>query len=256
MSWSIATWNVNSLRAREEHVVNWLKDNRVDVLAIQETKVVNDLFPAEAFLDLGYHLYYRGQKSYNGVAIFVKNVAHDIVDSLEFDEAKRYLALTVDGIRVINVYVPNGQSIGSEKFQYKQDWLDHLLIQLEKDKQTHDKIILLGDFNIAPAEVDVYDATVWSNTILTSDIERAYIKKIQSLGLVDLFRDFSDEPGFSWWDYRSAAYRRGNGLRIDLMFASNNLKNKLLDCYVDTNPRIWDKPSDHAPVVAQLNYLP
>jgi exodeoxyribonuclease-3 len=252
----IASWNVNGIRARIDHVVNWIEENQPDVLALQETKVVDELFPYEAFESISYAVETYGQKSYNGVANITKKSSVNTNKGIDgFDDPQtRVLSTTHEGIRVVNVYVPNGQAIGTEKFLYKLEWLGHLKKMLANDLKKYPKMVVLGDFNIAPNNDDVHDPDEWKDKILCSDQERKAFGEILSLGLHDSFRLFEKGSGFhSWWDYRAAAYRRGLGLRIDLLLASDELKTACKKSYIDEKPRSLEKPSDHTPVVIEIS---
>ena len=251
----IASWNVNGVRARIEHVTAWIKSNQPDVLALQETKVMDDMFPLDAFTSLGYEASIFGQKSYNGVALLSKKPPEECERGISgfVDEQTRVISGIYEGITVIDVYIPNGQSVGSEKFEYKMKWLKGLHHYLEVLTQTNEKIIILGDFNIAPQEQDVHDPEVWQGKVLCSDEERAWLKKIEQLGFIDSFRLFDQEEGlFSWWDYRAAAYRRKMGMRIDLILISKALKENCIRSYIDEAPRALERPSDHTPVLIEL----
>lgn len=253
MNWVLATWNVNSLKVRLSHVEEWLASSGVDVLVLQEIKQVTDAFPSEVFQNAGYHSLASGQKTYNGVAVIARQEPVDpITDFPGFeDEARRILATTIGGVRVINLYVPNGQRVDSEKYHYKLAWLEALQAYLEAERSRFDDIVVLGDFNIAPGDNDVYDAERWGEDILCSPKERAALNSIIDLGFVDVFREFvPDEKVFSWWDYRAGGFRRNAGLRIDLILASRSLAGKCRDSYIDREPRGWERPSDHTPVVA------
>jgi exodeoxyribonuclease III len=254
MSCSIATWNVNSLRARIEPVCDWLAQNPVDVLAIQETKTPDETFPLEPLQNLGYHVSFSGQKAYNGVALVSKAPLSNVLTALPHwpDPEKRFLAATTsDNICIVNVYVPNGRALDSEKFAYKLEWLHQLSEWLTTACEQHDQLIVLGDFNIAPTDLDVYDPALWQNRLLVSPAERKALQTIESIGLTDLFRhQCPTEPGFSWWDYRSGAFRQNHGLRIDLLLATATLAACCTSVQVDTAPRAWPKPSDHTPVWA------
>ena len=252
----IVSWNVNGIRARIDHIVAWIEENQPDVLALQETKVVDELFPHEPFEAMSYVVETFGQKSYNGVANITKNPSeHTNKGITGFDDPQtRVLSTTHDGIRVVNVYVPNGQAIGTEKFLYKLEWLNHLKIMLGNDLKEYPKMVVLGDFNIAPSDEDIHDPDEWKDKILCSDQERSALEEILSLGFHDSFRLFEKGPGFhSWWDYRAAAYRRGLGLRIDLLLASDELKSACKKGYIDEKPRGLEKPSDHTPVVIEIS---
>ena len=252
----IASWNVNGIRARIDHVVAWIKENQPDVLALQETKVMDEMFPHEPFEAISYVVEAFGQKSYNGVANVTKNTSDDTSKGIAGfnDPQTRVISTTHDGIRVVNVYVPNGQAIGTEKFLYKLEWLSHLKNMLENDLKEYPKMIVLGDFNIAPRDEDIHDPNEWADKILCSDQERSAFEEILSLGFHDSFRLFEKGSGFySWWDYRAAAYRRGLGLRIDLLLASDELKSACKKGYIDEKPRGLEKPSDHTPVVIEIS---
>jgi len=251
----VASWNVNSIRARLDHVLTWLEDNRVDVLALQETKVQDDEFPAAAFEALGYRCICAGQKSYNGVAVLSRLPQTQVAAALpDFDDPQaRVLAVEVADFLLLDVYVPNGSSVGSDKYAYKLAWLDALIGWVGALLAAGRPLLVLGDFNIAPADVDVHDPEAWRGQILCSDAERARLDRLFQLGLVDAFRGFEQPPqAFSWWDYRAGGFRRNHGLRIDLILASATLARRLESCTIDAGPRRWEKPSDHAPVLAKL----
>lgn len=251
----IASWNVNGIRARIDHVVAWIEDNQPDVLALQETKVVDELFPYDAFEALSYSVEAFGQKSYNGVANIIKNGSANTSKGIRgFDDPQtRVVSTTHEDIRVVNVYVPNGQAVGSEKFAYKLDWLEHLKKMLNDDLKKYPKMVVLGDFNIAPCDEDVHDPEKWRDKILCSDQERTMFEQILSMGFHDSFRLFEKGAGFhSWWDYRTAAYTKELGLRIDLLLVSDELKPLCKKSYIDEKPRWLEKPSDHTPVVVEL----
>ena len=249
----IATWNVNSLNVRLGHVQEWLAGESPDVLVLQEIKQITEKFPKEAFAQAGYQSLASGQKTYNGVAVISREPLDDpVTDFPDFeDPQRRILAVTIGGVRVVNLYIPNGSSVGSEKYEYKLNWLAALRGFLEAEMKIHEQLVVLGDFNIAPTDLDVYDAEKWGEDILCSPPERAALSTITELGLVDVFRKFSpEEKVFTWWDYRAAGFRRNAGLRIDLILASEALAEKCSSSFVDREPRTWDRPSDHTPVVA------
>ena len=252
----LATWNVNSLKVRLPHVLEWLASANPDVLVMQEIKQLSETFPADAFRDVGYHALANGQKTYNGVATIARSVLEDPVTDLPgFDDVqRRVLATTVDNIRVINLYVPNGQSVGSDKYEYKLRWLAALRDWLEAELEIYEKLAVLGDFNIAPEDRDVYDPVKWGDDVLCSGPERAALRALFDLGFVDVFRQFEQpDATFSWWDYRAAAFRRNAGLRIDLILASPALAQNCLSSAVDREPRTWERPSDHTPVIAEFS---
>lgn len=252
----IASWNVNSLTVRQAHVVEWMKSANPDILALQEIKQPSDAFPGEAFRELGYEAIANGQKTYNGVATISRRpMTEPAIEIPDLgDPQRRLLATTVDGLRVVNLYVPNGQSLGSEKYRYKLGWLAALRNFLAAELRQHDHVVVLGDFNIAPEDRDVYDPEAWSDSVLCSGPEREALRSLLKLGLVDVFRRFEqDEKVFSWWDYRAARFRRNAGLRIDLILASPALADLCTASYVDRGPRGWERPSDHAPVIAEFS---
>lgn len=252
----IATWNVNSLRVRLEHVAEWLAAHDPDVLGLQEIKMMTDDFPMDALAKIGYQAVANGQKTYNGVALISKTDAADIVDQLPGldDPQRRVLAGSYGETRVINLYVPNGQSVGSDKYEYKLKWLDKLHDFLSEQLQRYPRTIVMGDFNIAPDDRDVHDPQEWQGSVLVSEPERAALQRITELGFVDVYRRFEQpEQNFSWWDYRAAGFRRNRGLRIDLILASAALSESCTLCHIDKEPRAWERPSDHAPVVARFD---
>jgi len=252
----IASWNVNSLNVRLPHLQAWLAARAPDVLALQETKLDDPRFPDAALAGLGYRSVFAGQKTYNGVAILSREPARDVqvgIPGLE-DEQKRVIAATVGGVRVVNLYVVNGQSVGSQKYDYKLRWLDAAHAWLADEIKAHPDLVVLGDFNIAPEDRDTHDPAVWNDDhILTSTAERLALRRIQALGLHDSFRLHNAEGGqFSWWDYRVAGFRRGLGLRIDLVLVSESLRARCTASTIDREPRGWERPSDHAPVLAEI----
>lgn len=255
MSFKIATWNVNSLRVRLPHVLEWLDQMKPDVLALQELKMPTEDFPLEAFSAVGYEAVVSGQKTYNGVAILSKHKASNIITDIPAldDHQRRVLCATIDDVRVLNVYVPNGESVGSEKYQYKLHWLQKLDLYLKHELKQHSKMIILGDFNIAPEEIDVHDPKQWEGSVLFSEKERQAFRDMLAVGFVDCFRELSPaESGFTWWDYRMNAFKRKMGLRIDHILATKVLSAACVKCVVDPTPRGWDRPSDHAPVIAEF----
>ncbi len=252
----IASWNVNSVKARLQHVLDWLAAASPDVLALQEIKQVTEDFPAEVFADAGYTAIASGQRSYNGVATLARGALLDAVTDIDGfpDPQRRILATTYDGLRVVNVYVPNGQSLASDKYEYKLEWLAATRDYLASEMQRHERLVVLGDFNIAPDDRDVYDPVAYGEDIHTSGPERAGLRAIMDLGLIDVFRRFEQpEKTFSWWDYRRGRFRRNAGLRIDLILASEPLAARCTACYIDREPRAWERPSDHAPVIAEFD---
>lgn len=252
----IATWNVNSMNVRQGHVVEWLQAQQPDILVLQEIKQLTEKFPADALSDIGYHSIASGQKTYNGVAVVSKTAPVDPVTDLPGidDPQRRVLASTAGDVRVIDLYVPNGSEVGSEKYTYKLGWLASLHDFLKSELAEHENVVVLGDFNIAPADADVHDPEKWGEAILCSPPERQALQGLLELGLVDVFRKFDQpEKTFSWWDYRAAGFRRNAGLRIDLILASKTMADRCTASYVDKEPRAWERPSDHAPVVAEFD---
>ena len=252
-----ASWNVNSLRVRLEQVLEWLAEEQVDILGLQETKLPDESFPEDELEAAGYRVIFSGQPSYNGVALLTRQAATDVLTNLpgmDHDPQRRFIAATVDDMRILNLYVPNGQAPGSDKFEYKMKWLACLQAELAKAIKTHEKVLVMGDFNIAPADADVHDPALWQGKIHCSEPERAALRELFSLGLKDSFRLFEQEPGlYSWWDYRMAAFRRNRGLRIDLILVSEPLANHCVGSFIDREPRTTERPSDHAPVIAEFD---
>jgi exodeoxyribonuclease III len=253
MSLHVASWNVNSLRVRLPQLVTWLAGGAIDVVGLQETKLTDDAFPHTELEQLGYQAVASGQKTYNGVALLARTPLTEVVtDFTDLDDPqRRLLAATVDGIRYVNVYVPNGQAVGADKYQYKLRWLRSLRRFLQHELQSHEQLVVMGDFNIAPEDRDVHDPVLWKDQILCSEPEREAFQGLLGLGLADTFRLFDQPSGsFSWWDYRQGGFRRNLGLRIDLVLASGSLAARCLASEIDTEPRRADRPSDHAPVTA------
>jgi exodeoxyribonuclease-3 len=252
----IATWNVNSLRVRLPQLSEWLAGTHPDVIALQETKTIDADFPAAELKALGYQCAFSGQKTYNGVALLARQPLRDLITDLpDFaDPQRRILAASIGKLRVINVYVPNGQSPDSEKFAYKLSWLAALKSFLAAELRAHPELVILGDFNIAPTDGDVHDPKAWEGSVHVSEPERRALRELESLGLSDVFRRFAQPPQtFSWWDYRQAAFRRNHGLRIDLILASAALAPMCSEARIDREPRTWERPSDHAPCLASFD---
>lgn len=253
MMFKVATWNVNSLRVRLPHVLDWLIANQPSVLALQETKVEDKDFPLAAFEEVGYRAVFAGQKTYNGVAILSRTEVEDIVtdNPLFPDPQRRILAVTVQNVRIVNLYVPNGESVGSAKYEYKLQWLQKMADYLKQQLQSYPHLMVVGDFNIAPDDRDVHDPEQWRESVLCSEPERLALQNWLELGLTDCFRLFETETGhFSWWDYRAAAFRRNLGLRIDHILISQALVPSCRSCVIDKQPRKLERPSDHTPVMA------
>lgn len=251
----LASWNVNSLTVRLNQVLAWLDSTQVDVLALQETKISDDKFPYEAFQQCGYHVAYSGQKTYNGVAFISRHPINAVMTEIPgwVDPARRFLAATIAGIRVINLYVPNGAAVESDKYQYKLSWMSSVARVIEQQLAEHSSVAVVGDFNIAPDDRDVHDPVAWEGGVLVSPLERDAFQALLALGLNDSFRNTEQAEGlFSWWDYRAAAFRRNRGLRIDLILLNQALNARCAASSIDAEPRRSDRPSDHAPVWVEL----
>ena len=261
----IATWNVNSIRTRLSQIIDWINQVEPDILCLQETKVIDDSFPVEAFEKLGYSVEVYGQKSYNGVAIISKIKAEnvkrgfhnckDIDHNIEiFQNQKRLISADFNGIKIVNVYVPNGSSIESDKFEYKINWLNCLASFLDEQIKKGQLICLMGDFNIAPSNLDIHDPQKFEGGIMASETERDALKNVLKEKLIDAFRIFEKSTGhWSWWDYRNNSYELNKGWRIDHIYISKELSSKLKSCVIDSLPRANFRPSDHAPVMIDLN---
>lgn len=257
MKFKIATWNVNSLKVRLPQVLDWLREQQPDILALQETKLTDSDFPTLDIANAGYQAVFSGQKTYNGVAILSRSPASTLVTDLPGldDPQRRVLGATINSVRVLNLYIPNGQAISSDKYAYKLIWLKQLTAWLETEQTRYPRLIMLGDFNIAPEDRDVYDPTVWADQVLCSASERAVFRHWLDSGLQDAFRLFPQtERSFSWWDYRAAAFRRNLGLRIDHILVSPALAAVCKSCQIDQIPRRLERPSDHAPVIAEFAF--
>jgi len=251
----IATWNVNSLRVRLPHLLDWLAANSPDAICLQETKCDDATFPADELRAAGYCSLHHGQKTYNGVAILSRNASAEVCRGIPLftDEQSRVIAADVDGVRVVSVYVPNGQSVGSDKYAYKLRWFEALAAWLEGQLAQHPRVAVMGDFNVAPEDRDVHDPVAWAGSVLFSEPERAALARLAGLGFVDAFRLFEQpERSYTWWDYRMNAFRRKMGLRIDHVMLSPALAAACRSCTIDVEPRRLERPSDHAPVVCEL----
>lgn len=252
----LATWNVNSLNVRLPHVLDWLAENPIDVLCLQETKQEDAKFPYADLKSAGYHAIHSGQKTYNGVAILSTHEMMDVVHGIAGfeDEQKRVISATINGVRVICVYVVNGQAVDSEKYDYKMRWLTALNSWLTDELLKYPKLVILGDYNIAPDDRDCHDPVAWEGNILVSPRERDAFEELLALGLHDSFRLFEAGEGhFSWWDYRMMGFRRNHGMRIDHILVSDALKDKCVSCIIDKAPRKLERPSDHTPVVLEVS---
>ena len=261
----IATWNVNSVRTRLSQIINWINQVNPDILCLQETKVIDNDFPIKPFEALGYKVIAFGQKSYNGVAIISKIESENVTkgfsgflgdqnDLNKFEDQKRLITADINGVRIINVYVPNGSSLHSEKFDYKINWLNCLSSFLDKQEKKNELICLLGDFNIAPSNKDIHNPQRYEGGIMASEIERNALNNVLKGRLIDSFRIYEKNTGhWSWWDYRNKAYELNKGWRIDHIYISKALTSKLKSCVIDSNPRGNVQPSDHAPVMINLD---
>lgn len=252
----IATWNVNSINARMEHLLDWLERAGPDVVCLQETKCVDDNFPYQAIHDAGYHTAFYGQKSYNGVAILSKHDIDDVQKGFADDDdesPKRLIAATINGIRIVNTYIPNGTELWTDKFTFKLDWLQRLRRFFDDTCTLDSDVLLCGDFNVAPEELDVWSVPQWEGKLHFSKPERAAMHHVMQWGFVDVFRKMNgDVQEFSWWNYREGAWQRNRGLRIDHIWTSPSLAEKCTGCWIDKSTRELEKPSDHAPVIAEF----
>lgn len=252
----IATWNVNSIKARMPQLLPWLASAQPDVLCVQETKCVDDGFPYQELHDAGYLSAFYGQKSYNGVAILSKHDLDDVQKNFPDDDdesPKRMIAATIKGIRVVNTYIPNGTEIGTDKFTFKLDWIQRLRKYFDATCDKNGDVLLCGDFNVAPEPPDVWNVGAWEGHLHFTKTERAAIHYVKQWGLVDVFRKLNgDVKEFSWWDYRAGAWQKNHGLRIDHIWTSRSLAEKCTACWIDRSPRELEKPSDHTPVVAEF----
>lgn len=251
----LATWNVNSLGVRLPQLLDWLAANPVDAIVLQETKLTDDKFPHAELMAAGYHAQWFGQKTYNGVALLSREPATEVVKNIPGldDEQSRVIAGLVAGVRVVGAYFPNGQAPDSDKFTYKMKWLAALREWLGAEISQHPKLVLLGDYNIAPEDRDVYDPVAWAGQIHCTPQEREHFRALLGIGLVDAFRLFEQPPkSWSWWDYRNLAFRKNQGLRIDHILVSEALRAQVTACVIDKLPRKNERPSDHAPVVVDL----
>jgi exodeoxyribonuclease-3 len=255
----LATWNVNSLTVRLSQVLDWLALHQVDVLALQELKMTDDKFPFQAFQQAGYEAHCFGQKTYNGVALLSRSPATGVVRNIPgfADDMARVISADVNGIRIIGGYFPNGQEPGSEKFEYKMNWLKGLRHWIREELLRHPKLVLMGDYNITFDDADVWDPVGLKDSIHCTEEERYQLRALLALGLHDAYRLFPQAPkSYSWWDYRDFGFRRNRGLRIDHILVSSALKPLVTSCVIDKKPRGNERPSDHAPVVVELDSLP
>ncbi len=254
-TFKLATWNVNSLNVRLTHVLDWLTTNQPDVLCLQETKQEDSKFPYAELLSAGYQAVHIGQRTYNGVAILSRHAMTDVQKNIPnfADDQQRVLAATINGLRVVCAYIPNGQAVDSDKYHYKMRWLMALNTWLKTELTNHPKLLLLGDYNIAPEDRDCHDPVAWEGQVLVSPREREAFRALQALGLHDSFRLFTQaDKSFSWWDYRMMGFRRNFGMRIDHILVSDALKSACQSAHIDKAPRQLERPSDHTPVVLTL----
>ena len=255
MTFRLATWNVNSLKVRLPHLLDWLARAQPDAVCLQETKIEDAQFPLVDLQAAGYRAVYCGQKAYNGVAILARSALGDVQHGIPnfADDPKRVIAATVGDMRVVCLYAPNGQSIGSDKYSYKLRWYEALADWLKQDLKKSPRLAVLGDLNVAPEDRDVHDPRRWEGQIHVSEPERAAMRRVIEVGLPDAFRRFDQpEKEFSWWDYRLNAFRRNWGLRIDHILLSSELAQRCVGCSIDKSTRGLERPSDHAPVIADL----
>lgn len=253
----IATWNINSIKSRLDHVLKWCERNQPDVLCLQETKCVDEKFPYAKIRSIGYpHIQHIGERAYNGVAIISKHELGEVQRNLPGDAAdapRRMIVATIDGIRVVNVYVPHGTELGTEKFRFKLDWIKRLRANFDAEFSTDENVILCGDINVAPHELDVWSVAAWRNKMHFTKPERDAIQDLKRWGFVDVFRQINDDAKeFSWWSNFRNDFEKDRGLRIDHIWASPQLAERCTDCWIDRDPRGWEHPSDHAPVVAEF----
>lgn len=251
----ITSWNVNSLNVRLPQVLEYLNQYQPDVIALQETKCVDEKFPEQLLQEQGYHTIYTGQKTFNGVAILSRHPLKKEQSQLPnfADEQKRFMTSTINGIHIVNVYVPNGQSIDSDKYHYKLEWLRQLQLYCQQALVQYPYVIVLGDFNIAPEDRDVHEPKAWKGQVMVSEVERAAFSQLLSLGFLDAYRLFHDEADhYTWWDYRQGAFRRNHGLRIDHILISHSLKSYCTQSEIDISWRKLERPSDHVPISLQI----
>lgn len=251
----LATWNVNSLAVRLPQLLDWLRTNPVDAIVLQETKLVDDKFPAAEIEGAGYRAVWHGQKTYNGVALLAKQEMVDVQRNIPGfdDDQARVIGASVGGLRIVGAYFPNGQAPDSEKFTYKMRWMEALREWLRAELAAHPRLVLMGDFNVAPEDRDVYDPVAWAGQIHCTPEEREHFRQLVGIGLVDAFRLFEQPPkSWTWWDYRNLAFRKNQGLRIDHVLVSEALRPEVEACTIDKQPRRNERPSDHAPVLLSL----
>ena len=252
----IATWNVNSINVRLEHAVGWLKMTNTDVLCLQETKAVDENFPVDAFAEIGYQSVFLGEKSYNGVAILSKHEISNVRKNLPDDDdksPKRFIAGDINGVHVVNTYIPNGTKLWTDKFDFKLDWLQRLRRYFDEHCDGNGEVLLCGDFNVAMGDLDVWDEERWEGKLHFTKPERAAMYNVKQWGFSDLFRDLNpDAREFSWWDFRTRGFEKDEGLRIDYIWTTKALAEKCKACEIDRGPRGWERPSDHTPVVAEF----
>ncbi|MEM6812061.1 MAG: exodeoxyribonuclease III [Pseudomonadota bacterium] len=248
----IASWNVNSIKARKDHVKKWLQEIQPDILGIQELKGLD--FPANDFEEIGYHSEAVTQKAYNGVAVFSKEKQILISDHLYDDENARFIEIEYKGVRVLNCYMPNGNPTGTEKFDYKMKWMEHLLNKIKSLRENGISFVLTGDFNIIPEDEDCYSPNAWKDDALFHEKSRGFWYQLKNLGLYDAFRIYDQSPQkYTFWDYQGGAWPKNNGIRIDHFLLTPDLTDKLVSCEINTAPRSWEKASDHTPIMIELD---
>jgi exodeoxyribonuclease-3 len=253
----IATWNVNSINVRIEHALKWLDSTGTDVLCLQETKAVDENFPLEAFEEAGFKVAFMGEKSYNGVAIVSKheisNVQKNFPDD-DDDAPKRMIAADINGIHIVNTYIPNGTKLGTDKFDFKLKWLQKLRRYFDDNCDSDKDVLLCGDFNVAMTDLDVWDVARWEGKLHFTKTEKAAMFYVKQWGFTDAYRTLNpDAQEYSWWDFRTRGFDKGEGLRIDHIWTSKSLFDKCTGCWIDRDPRGWERPSDHTTVVAEFD---
>lgn len=251
----IASWNVNSIKAREDHVARFLDESKTDILFMQELK--GEAFPEQRFKDMGYHAYVHGQKAYNGVAILSKKELSNPVNILLGDDADkqaRFISAELNGVTLINIYLPNGNPVGTEKFDYKLSWMNRLYAVLKSLREERKPFLIGGDFNVIPEDRDCHDPKAWEGDALFRPESKKQLRRLENLGLYDAFRIFNQEDGqYTFWDYQAGAWPQNKGIRIDHFLLSPEMTDRVKNCTIDTGPRGWEKPSDHTPIILEID---